>query len=167
MPNTAPDSAEPTAITRRTATAAAMVAMAGVAAACTQYGNSSAPLTGGETSTGTGNSGNSGSGTGTGTGNSGGGAVLGKTADVPVGGGRVFTNEQVVVTQPAAGTFKAFSAICTHQGCTVATVANGTINCPCHGSKFKIADGSVANGPANTPLPQRSVTVTGDQITLT
>lgn len=159
MPNdTAPDSAGPTAITRRTAAAAAMVTMAGVATACAQYGNPSAPPAAGGTSAETG--------TGTGAGNSGGGTALGKTADVPVGGGRIFTNEQVVVTQPSAGTFKAFSAVCTHQGCTVAAVANGTINCTCHGSKFNIADGSVANGPASTPLAQRSVTVTGDQIAL-
>jgi Rieske Fe-S protein len=85
---------------------------------------------------------------------------------VPVGGGAIFKNEQVVVTQPAAGTFKGFSAVCTHQGCIVATVADGTINCSCHGSRFDIADGSVANGPASTPLPARSVTITGDQITL-
>src|SRR5438445_330336 len=73
---------------------------------------------------------------------------VGATADVPVGGGKVFADKQVVVTQPAQGTFAAFSAVCTHQGCTVDSVANGTINCPCHGSKFKIADGSVATGPA-------------------
>ena len=94
------------------------------------------------------------------------GGVLGAAADVPVGGGKVFADKQVVVTQPTQGTFAAFSAVCTHQGCTVDTVADGTINCPCHGSKFKIADGSVATGPASQPLPKKSVTVTGGQITL-
>jgi Rieske Fe-S protein len=94
------------------------------------------------------------------------GGVLGAAADVPVGGGKVFADKQVVVTQPAQGTFAAFSAVCTHQGCTVDTVANGTINCPCHGSKFKIADGSVATGPASKPLPKKTVTVAGGQITL-
>ena len=94
------------------------------------------------------------------------GGVLGAAADVPVGGGKVFADKQVVVTQPAKGTFAAFSAVCTHQGCTVDTVANGTINCPCHGSKFKIADGSVATGPASKPLPKKNVTVAGGQITL-
>jgi len=94
------------------------------------------------------------------------GGVLGAAADVPVGGGKVFADKQVVVTQPAQGTFAAFSAVCTHQGCTVDTVANGTINCPCHGSKFKIADGSVATGPASKPLPKKNVTVAGGQITL-
>ena len=94
------------------------------------------------------------------------GGVLGAAADVPVGGGKVFADKQVVVTQPTQGTFAAFSAVCTHQGCTVDTVADGTINCPCHGSKFKIADGSVATGPASQPLPKKTVTVTGGQITL-
>ncbi|RSD21403.1 Rieske (2Fe-2S) protein [Amycolatopsis eburnea] len=95
-----------------------------------------------------------------------GGTSLGAAADIPVGGGKVFADRQVVVTQPVAGTFAAFSAVCTHQGCTVDTVANGTIDCPCHGSKFKIADGSVANGPAAQPLPKKAVTVTGGKITL-
>ena len=95
-----------------------------------------------------------------------GGTVLGTTGDVPVGGGKVFADKQVVVTQPAAGTFAAFSAVCTHQGCTVDAVADGTINCPCHGSKFKIADGSVANGPASQALEKKTVTVANGKITL-
>jgi Rieske Fe-S protein len=91
---------------------------------------------------------------------------LASTADIPVGGGKVFEADGVVVTQPKTGEFKAFSAVCTHQGCTVATITGGTINCPCHGSKFKVADGSVAKGPASKPLPPRTVTVTGDQISV-
>ncbi len=92
---------------------------------------------------------------------------LAKTADIPVGGGKVFADQRTVVTQPVKGTFKAFSATCTHQGCTVADVQGGTINCPCHGSKYKVADGSVANGPATRPLAPKAVTVTGDSITVT
>jgi Rieske Fe-S protein len=95
-----------------------------------------------------------------------GGGTLAKTTDIPVGGGKIFKDQKVVVTQPTAGEFKAFSAVCTHQGCTVGTVANGTINCPCHGSKFKVGDGSVADGPAPGPLPSKSITVTGTDITL-
>ncbi|MFI8293855.1 Rieske (2Fe-2S) protein [Streptomyces sp. NPDC085614] len=94
------------------------------------------------------------------------GEALAKTTDIPVGGGTVFKDAKVVVTQPAAGDFKAFSAICTHQGCLVNKVADGTIDCPCHGSKFRIADGSVAAGPAPRPLPAEQITVSGDTITL-
>jgi Rieske Fe-S protein len=97
---------------------------------------------------------------------SGGGTPLGKTSDIPVGGGKVFADQKVVVTQPTAGQFKGFSAVCTHQGCTVGGVSGGTINCPCHGSKFHVADGSVANGPATAPLPAKQVTVSGDEITM-
>uniref|UniRef100_A0AAU2VC12 Cytochrome bc1 complex Rieske iron-sulfur subunit n=1 Tax=Streptomyces sp. NBC_00003 TaxID=2903608 RepID=A0AAU2VC12_9ACTN len=94
------------------------------------------------------------------------GKVLAKTSDIPVGGGKVFVDQKVVVTQPEAGTFKGFSAICTHQGCTVATVSGGTINCPCHGSKYRIADASVAGGPAPRPLPAQQITVDKDSILL-
>jgi Rieske Fe-S protein len=94
------------------------------------------------------------------------GTVLGAAADVPVGGGKVFADQQVVVTQPAKGTFEAFSVVCPHQGCAVDEVKNGTINCPCHGSKFRVADGAVAAGPAKTGLAKKSVTVAGDKITL-
>jgi Rieske Fe-S protein len=73
---------------------------------------------------------------------------------------------RVVVTQPVAGTFAAFSAICTHQGCTVVEVRDGTINCPCHGSQFKVADGSVARGPAGRGLRAVDITVDGSTITL-
>ena len=95
------------------------------------------------------------------------GTVVGTASSVPVGGGKIFEDQSVVVTQPSAGTFKAFSAICTHQGCTVSSVSGGTINCPCHGSKFKIADGSVASGPAKRPLPGKQVTASGGQLSVT
>ncbi|MFB7236862.1 Rieske (2Fe-2S) protein [Streptomyces sp. NPDC056269] len=94
------------------------------------------------------------------------GRALAKTADIPVGGGTVFTAEKVVVTQPTAGEFKAFSAVCTHQGCLVNKVADGTIDCPCHGSKFRITDAAVVAGPAPRPLPAEQITVSGDSITL-
>lgn len=95
-----------------------------------------------------------------------GGGELARTTDIPVGGGRVFPDQEVVVTQPAPGEFRAFSAICTHQGCTVGSVENGTINCPCHGSKFAVADGSVVEDPATQPLPPRQVQVDGDRVRL-
>jgi Rieske Fe-S protein len=89
--------------------------------------------------------------------------VIAKTADVPVGAGVIV--DKVVVTQPTAGVFKGFSATCTHAGCTVNKVADGTIDCPCHGSKFNL-DGSVAKGPAQKPLEVQAVTVQGDSIVL-
>ncbi|MEV4476018.1 Rieske (2Fe-2S) protein [Nonomuraea salmonea] len=92
--------------------------------------------------------------------------ALADTGDIPEGGGKVFKNQQVVVTQPTAGEFKAFSAVCTHQGCTVASVSNQTINCPCHGSKFSIADGSVTDGPAGSPLEEKQIEVDGEKIRL-
>lgn len=100
-------------------------------------------------------------------GDTGGGAdVLTKTGEVPVGGGLIFAAKDVVVTQPTAGDFKAFSAICTHQNCPVTNVDGGTINCSCHGSKFSITDGSVKTGPATRPLAAKNVTVDGENITL-
>jgi Rieske Fe-S protein len=89
---------------------------------------------------------------------------LAKTSDIPVGGGKIFDAQKVVVTQPAAGQFKAFSAICTHMGCTVGSISGGLIKCPCHGSEYSIQDGSVKGGPAPKALPAKQVTVTGDQI---
>jgi Rieske Fe-S protein len=89
------------------------------------------------------------------------------TADVPVGGGLVVKDQKIVVTQPTKGEFKGFSAVCTHRGCVVATVADGTINCTCHGSKFSIADGSVVAGPAEAPLGDAQIAVDGTQIVTT
>lgn len=100
-------------------------------------------------------------------GRDGSGEVLAKTTDIPKGGGKIFADQGVVVTQPEAGDFKAFSSKCTHQGCTVSSVSNGTINCPCHGSKFNLRTGSVTAGPAPRPLPAKAITVEGDSITLT
>ncbi|GLW27201.1 Rieske (2Fe-2S) protein [Actinoplanes regularis] len=90
------------------------------------------------------------------------GAALALVADVPAGGGII--QGDYVITQPTQGTFKAFTKICTHQGCEVGEVKNGTINCPCHGAKFSIEDGSVAGGPAPKPLAETKVKVDGDNI---
>ncbi|WP_335941106.1 Rieske (2Fe-2S) protein [Streptomyces sp. PTD5-9] len=92
--------------------------------------------------------------------------VLAKTADIPRGGGKIFADRGVVVTQPEAGGFKAFSSKCTHQGCTVSSVSDGTINCPCHASRFDIATGDVTSGPATQPLPARPIKVVNGSITL-
>ncbi|MFE0696176.1 Rieske (2Fe-2S) protein [Streptomyces sp. NPDC059173] len=95
-----------------------------------------------------------------------GGAVLAATADIPEGGGVVFAQQKVVVTQPKPGEFKAFSSTCTHQGCAVKDVSAGTITCPCHNSTFDAATGSPTGGPATQPLPAREITVEGDSIRL-
>ncbi len=89
--------------------------------------------------------------------------AIAKTGDIPVGSGAIVG--EVVVTQATAGDFKGFSTVCTHSGCNVTSVADGTINCPCHGSKFNL-DGTVAKGPANRPLDGTPVKVEGDSIVL-
>ena len=89
-----------------------------------------------------------------------------KTADIPVGGGVIYPDAVVVVTQPVAGKFKAFSAMCMHLGCVVNQVDQGKIICPCHGSEYNIADGSVYQGPSTTPLNPRTITVSGDTLTI-
>ncbi|WP_433343412.1 Rieske (2Fe-2S) protein [Streptomyces sp. CA-253872] len=94
------------------------------------------------------------------------GTTLGSTADIPEGGGKIFPDAKVVVTQPAKGEFKAFTSVCTHAGCPVAGVSGGTINCACHGSKFSIEDGSVKHPPATSPLEELKLQVTGGTITL-
>ena len=90
--------------------------------------------------------------------------ALATTAEVPVGGGKIITGKNIVVTQPQADSFKAFTAVCTHLGCIVSTVSGGTINCPCHGSRFSIKDGSVVNGPATSPLAPVAISVDGTSI---
>jgi Rieske Fe-S protein len=96
-----------------------------------------------------------------------------QTSEVPVGGGKVvvLADSKVVVTQPTEGTFKAFSAICTHAGCTVGGVTDGVIRCPCHGSEFDVATGEVLRGhdgtdPSNqAPLAVVDIAVEGDDVT--
>ena len=92
--------------------------------------------------------------------------AIGKTSEVPVGSGKIYKAESVVVTQPTEGEFKAFSSICTHRQCPVTKIEGKDISCTCHGSKFSIADGSVTNGPAEKPLEEFQVTVAGEEITV-
>ncbi|MEU0086409.1 Rieske (2Fe-2S) protein [Streptomyces sp. NPDC006274] len=150
-------------VARRTVVAA--VGGAGLTAALTACGGSddtaqtgSQQPAGGESG---GEAGAAASGGGTG---GAGGTVLARTADIPAGGGKVIGD--VVITQPVAGEFKAFSSKCTHQGCAVKDISNGTINCPCHNSQFDASDGSVKAGPATAPLPPAQITVEGDSIKL-
>jgi Rieske Fe-S protein len=94
------------------------------------------------------------------------GTVLGEAKEIPVGSGKIFTAAQVVVTQPVKGKYHAFSAVCTHVGCILNKIANGSIDCPCHGSEFRIADGSVITGPANGPLPKKKIKVVKGKVYL-
>ncbi|MBV9023067.1 MAG: Rieske (2Fe-2S) protein [Streptomycetaceae bacterium] len=89
---------------------------------------------------------------------------LGMTSEVPVGGAKIFREVQIIVTQPKAGTFKAFTAICTHAGCTVGGVANGAIFCPCHGSLYNVETGAVLGGPAPSALPSIGLDVQGGKL---
>ncbi|MER6998947.1 Rieske (2Fe-2S) protein [Streptomyces sp. NPDC000410] len=145
------------AMTRRTVVAA--VGGAGLTVALTACGGSDSGAAAPEQPPAAGGGSTPGGGTGGAA-----GKVLAKTADIPEGGGKVFGD--VVVTQPTAGEFKAFSSKCTHQGCAVKDVSNGTINCPCHNSMFDATDGSVKGGPATMPLPAAQIVVEGDSIKL-
>ena len=94
------------------------------------------------------------------------GVVLGAASEIPVGGGKIYTAAKVVVTQPTRGQYKAFSAVCTHVGCIMSEVANGTIDCPCHGSEFKITTGAVVTGPAPAPLPKKQIKIVNGKVVL-
>lgn len=109
--------------------------------------------------------GGSGGGGGGGGGDGQSGQQLTSTSEIDVGGG-VIVGGQYVITQPASGEFKAFTAICTHQGCVVASVSDNTINCDCHGSAFSAEDGSVVNGPAEAPLEEEQIRVEGNKVML-
>jgi Rieske Fe-S protein len=94
------------------------------------------------------------------------GTVLGTADEIPVGGGKIYPVDKVVVTQPVKGTYLGFSAVCTHVGCIVDEVANGTIDCPCHGSEFKITTGAVVTGPAPRPLPKKKIKIVEGKVVL-
>jgi Rieske Fe-S protein len=144
-------------ISRRTVivnTGLAAAAIAGLSS-CTNYGT--APVSQPSAATSGGTSGASSAAPG---------PLTVKEADIPVGSGKIFPDAQAVITQPKKGEFKAFSAICTHMGCLVDSVTN-TINCPCHGSKYSITDGSVVNPPAPQPLPAKTIKASGKTLTVT
>jgi len=161
---------------RRALLAGAGAACAVVLTGCTTYDANNGGLTGpppssadtaGGTASGSTASGSTASGsTASGSGASGSAApgTLASTAEVPEGGGKIIDGVNVVLTQPQAGSFKGFSAVCTHQGCIVDSISDGIIGCPCHGSEFSIKDGSVVRGPATRPLPPVAIKVEGTSI---
>lgn len=89
------------------------------------------------------------------------GQEIAQISRVPAGAATTFTdsgNPAVLVHLPN-GKFAAYSAVCTHQGCTV-VYQNGQLLCPCHGSVFDPSKGgAVLSGPAPSPLPQIPVKV--------
>ncbi len=89
-----------------------------------------------------------------------------RTADIPVGSGRIYDAQKLVVTQPTAGQFRAFSAVCPHQGCNVASFQGKQIVCPCHASLFDLGTGARVSGPAPTGLSTEKLTVSGGTITV-
>jgi Rieske Fe-S protein len=143
-----------------------LVGLASAITACGAGAASSTPAAGGAATTA------GGAGTAAPAGSAGGGgsaaaaSALAATSKIPVGSGTIFPGPQVVVTQPTAGDFKAFSAVCTHMGCIVNQISNGTIDCPCHGSQYSITTGDVVSGPAPRPLPAKQIKVSGDSIFL-
>ncbi len=153
---------------RRTVLACAGAACAATLAGCSTYNSNSggvdAPQGTKSTESSSAPAAASGGGSGSSGGGGGGAAVLAKTSDVPVGGGTILTDKKIVITQPQSGTFHAFTAVCTHAGCTVGSVSSGTINCPCHGSRFSVSNGSVVSGPAASPLAPVNIKVQGTSI---
>jgi Rieske Fe-S protein len=145
-----------------------LVGLAGAITACGAGASSSTPAAGNAATTagGAGTAAPAGSAAAGGGGSAAAASALAATSKIPVGSGMIFPGPQVVVTQPTAGDFKAFSAVCTHMGCIVNQISNGTIDCPCHGSQYSITTGDVVSGPAPRPLPAKQIKVSGDSIFL-
>ena len=158
--------AEPSvpASSRRTMLACAGAACAAVLAGCSKYNSNNGGVAGSQPAPASSSAAAPASQAGSGSGAAAAPAALASTSDIPVGGGKILADKKIVITQPQSGAFHAFSAVCTHAGCTVGSVSGGTINCPCHGSRFNITDGAVVNGPAASPLPPVSIKVQGTSI---
>jgi nitrite reductase/ring-hydroxylating ferredoxin subunit len=93
------------------------------------------------------------------------GTGLVAASDVPVGSAVILSDAHLIVTQPKAGEFKAFSNICTHAGCPISQVSGSDVVCPCHGSRFNIATGAPEPGsPATRNLPEVTVKLQGSQV---
>jgi len=152
------------ASSRRTVLACAGAACAAVLAGCSRYNSNNGGVAGGQPQQATSSPAAPAGSAGSSSGAAAGPAALASTSDIPVGGGKILTDKKIVITQPQSGAFHAFSAVCTHAGCTVGSVTGGTINCPCHGSRFNITNGSVVNGPAASPLPAVNIKVQGSSI---
>lgn len=152
------EQSKPTTADRRTVlrTTALGVAAAGIGATAAACSNSnSMPQGSNATTAQTGDAGGSGA-----------GSTLATTSQVPVKGGFINQDVAVVVTQPSAGEYKAFTAVCTHMQCIVGSVTNNVIQCPCHNSQYNASTGAVIAGPAPAPLAAKSIKVDGSNIVL-
>ncbi len=89
---------------------------------------------------------------------------LATVSQIPAGGGVIFSGPKIVLTKGSDGTVHGFSAVCTHQACTVNNISGGVISCPCHGSRYDINTGAVVGGPAPSPLPKVAVVIRGDDV---
>lgn len=85
--------------------------------------------------------------------------ALGAPEEIPVGGAKLYREQRLMVSCPAKGEYKAFSAQCTHAGCVLDKIEDGHGNCPCHGSRFNVMTGKPVQGPATVPLPAVPVKV--------
>ena len=145
-----------------------LVGLAGALTACGASGSSSSPAAGANSTPGGGATTATVPAASSSASVSGGAAAdaLASTSEIPVGGGKIFDTQVVVVTQPTAGEYKAFTAVCTHMGCIVSKISDGKIECPCHGSEYSVATGDVLRGPAPRPLAAKQIKITGDSIFL-
>jgi Rieske Fe-S protein len=92
--------------------------------------------------------------------------TIAKLSDINVGEAISATGAggaQLIVARPSSTTVAAFSAVCTHQGCTVVPAAR-RLDCPCHGSVFDATTGEVLQGPASRALDKVNVTLSGNDI---
>ena len=89
---------------------------------------------------------------------------VGTSASVEVEG------RTLLLRREAEDVVHAFSAVCTHQGCTVAAVTESgqdVFACPCHGSHFAVDTGVPFGGPASKPLTEFTAAVDGDWVVVT
>lgn len=147
------------AVSRRNVLTVGAVGIGTVAlAACSQVKSAGDAPAAGAGGTGTGGTSPSGA--------SGAAAPLAKLSDIKVGEAVSATGPsgaKLIIARPTESTVAAFSAICTHQGCTVVP-AGKELDCPCHGSVYNATTGAVLQGPAMRSLPPVSVTLSGDEI---
>jgi Rieske Fe-S protein len=152
------DRARAAGISRRSVLAVGAVGIPGFAlVACSQAKAPAAePATGSSSST---------PGSGTASSSTSAGKPLAKLSDIKVGQAISATGPDgadIIITRPTETTVAAYSAICTHEGCTV-KAAGTELDCPCHGSVFDLK-GAVLHGPAQRPLRAVQVSLSGDDV---